>query len=72
MLNAVVIADSRESAESEAGDILISGAKVYAEIGEILLKKKTIAGKPTIVFKSLGLAAEDAGAAELVLNAESA
>jgi ornithine cyclodeaminase len=69
MLSAVVIADSRESAESEAGDILIAGASVFAEIGEILLRKKTIIGNPTIVFKSLGLAAEDAGAAELVLRA---
>jgi ornithine cyclodeaminase len=69
MLSAVVIADSRESAESEAGDILIAGASVFAEIGEILLRKKTIIGNPTIVFKSLGLAAEDAGAAELVLHA---
>jgi ornithine cyclodeaminase/alanine dehydrogenase-like protein (mu-crystallin family) len=68
MLGATVIADSRASAESESGDILISGAKVYAEIGEILLKVKTIEGKPTIVFKSLGLAAEDAGAAELILK----
>jgi ornithine cyclodeaminase len=68
MLSATVIADSRASAEVEAGDILISGAKVYAEIGEILLKIKTIEGKPTIVFKSLGLAAEDAGAAELMLK----
>jgi ornithine cyclodeaminase len=72
MLKAVVIADSRESAESEAGDILLSGAKVFAEIGEILLETKTIVGKPTIVFKSLGLAAEDAGAAELVLAAANA
>jgi ornithine cyclodeaminase len=68
MLSATVIADSRASAEAEAGDILLSGAKVFAEIGEILLSIKTIAGKPTIVFKSLGLAAEDAGAAELVLG----
>lgn len=68
MLGSTVIADSRASAESEAGDILISGAKVFAEIGEILLKIKTIEGRPTIVFKSLGLAAEDAGAAELVLR----
>jgi ornithine cyclodeaminase len=68
MLSATVIVDSRASAESEAGDILIPGAKVFAEIGEILLKVKTIEGMPTIVFKSLGLAAEDAGAAELVLK----
>jgi ornithine cyclodeaminase len=68
MLSSVVIADSRESAESESGDILLSGAKVYAEIGEILLGAKKIEGQPTIVFKALGLAAEDAAAAELVLS----
>jgi ornithine cyclodeaminase len=69
MLGAIVIADSRESAETEAGDILLSGAKVFAELGEMLLNLKTVEGRPTVVFKSLGLAAEDAGAAELVLNA---
>jgi ornithine cyclodeaminase len=69
MLGAVVIADNRESAETESGDVLIAGASVYAELGEILLKQKTIVGHPTIVFKSLGLAAEDAAAAELVLRA---
>jgi ornithine cyclodeaminase len=66
MQSAVVLADSRASAESESGDILLSGAKVFAELGEILIGIKTISGYPTIVFKSLGLAAEDAGAAELV------
>jgi ornithine cyclodeaminase/alanine dehydrogenase-like protein (mu-crystallin family) len=69
MLKSIVIADSRESAETEAGDILLSGATVFAELGEILLDLKRIEGKPTIVFKSLGLAAQDAGAAELVLKA---
>jgi ornithine cyclodeaminase len=68
MLSATVIADSRACAEAEAGDILISGATVFAELGEVLLKIKTIEGRPTIVFKPLGLAAEDAGAAELVLK----
>jgi ornithine cyclodeaminase len=67
MQGAIVLADSKASAESEAGDILLSGAKVFAELGEILLGTKTITGHPTIVFKSLGLAAEDAGAAELVM-----
>jgi ornithine cyclodeaminase/alanine dehydrogenase-like protein (mu-crystallin family) len=69
MQSAIVLADSRSSAECESGDILLSGAKVFAELGEILLGTKVITGRPTIVFKSLGLAAEDAGAAELVMAA---
>jgi thiomorpholine-carboxylate dehydrogenase len=64
-----VIVDSREAARVEAGDILMSGASVYAELGEIVGGTK---GKPTaerVVFKSLGLAVEDLAAAKLVLDA---
>jgi thiomorpholine-carboxylate dehydrogenase len=66
----VVIADQREAAEKESGDVLLSGASVYAEIGEIL--SGAIAHPPegsTVIFKSLGLAIEDAAAAELVFRA---
>lgn len=70
MRQSVVIADQREAAEKESGDVMLSGAKIYAEIGEILSKK--IAPPPagsTIVFKSLGQAVEDAVAAKLVFDA---
>jgi len=66
----VVIADSRESAEQEAGDVMLSGASVYAEIGQILAgtRPRPPAGA-TIVFKALGQAVEDAAAARLVYDA---
>jgi len=66
----VVVADQREAAEHESGDVRGSGARVYAELGEILSGR--IAAPPdgqTVIFKSLGLAVEDAVAARLVYDA---
>jgi thiomorpholine-carboxylate dehydrogenase len=65
-----VIADQREAAEKESGDVILSGAPIYAELGEILLgrKERPPAGRP-VIFKSLGLAIEDAVAARLVYEA---
>jgi thiomorpholine-carboxylate dehydrogenase len=66
----VVIADSRHSAEHEAGDVMRSDATVAAEIGEILAG--TAAAPPpgtTVVFKALGQAVEDAVSARLVYDA---
>jgi thiomorpholine-carboxylate dehydrogenase len=64
-----VVVDSREAAMVESGDILLSGAQVYAELGEILSGKKPKPSAETIVFKSLGLAVEDLAAAKLVMDA---
>jgi ornithine cyclodeaminase len=66
----LLIADSRHSAEHEAGDVIDSGATVAAEIGEIL--GGTRAAPPpgtTVIFKALGQAVEDAVAARLVYEA---
>ncbi|MBV9759080.1 MAG: ornithine cyclodeaminase family protein [Acidobacteriaceae bacterium] len=67
MRTATVIVESRESAACESAEIVQSGAPVYAELGELLAGKvnKPEAGK-TIVFKSLGIGAEDIAAARLV------
>ena len=66
----VLVVDSRESAALESGDIILSGAKPGAEIGEILAgtRPRPAAGA-TVVFKSLGQAVEDACAARLVYDA---
>jgi ornithine cyclodeaminase/alanine dehydrogenase-like protein (mu-crystallin family) len=66
----VVVADSREAALNESGDVILSGAQVYAEIGEILAgtRPRPAAGA-TIIFKALGQAVEDAVAARLVFEA---
>ena len=67
----IVIADRADSAREEAGDIRLSGATVFAEIGEILLGKKTLPPDTNIVFKALGQAVEDAVAAQLVIQSHS-
>jgi thiomorpholine-carboxylate dehydrogenase len=66
----IVIADSYEAAAQESGDVILSGAKVWAEIGEILAgtRPRPPAGA-TIIFKALGQAVEDAVAARLVYDA---
>ena len=62
-----VIADSRESAQTEAGDVIGANATVQVEIGELLADPSLLppAGTTTI-FKALGQAVEDAVAANLV------
>jgi ornithine cyclodeaminase len=66
----VIVADSRHSALHESGDVILSKAEVYAEIGEIIagVKPPPPAGA-TVIFKSLGQAVEDAVAAGLVFEA---
>ena len=65
-----LIADSRHAAEVESGDVIESGARVSAEIGEILAGTKPApAPGETWVFKALGQAVEDAAAARLVYDA---
>jgi len=62
----VVFVDSREGALKESGDVILSGAKVYAELGEALVGKVPSRANETTVFKSLGMAVEDIAAATLV------
>jgi thiomorpholine-carboxylate dehydrogenase len=63
----VVVADSYQAAREEAGDIILSGATVSAELGEILAGTRPRPPQgTTIVFKALGQAVEDAVAARLV------
>ena len=61
-----VFVDSREGALRESGDILLSGAKIYAELGEALAGKVPSQAHKTTVFKSLGMAIEDVAAAMLL------
>ena len=62
----VVFVDSREGATKESGDIILSGAKIYAELGEALDGKVPPRANETTIFKSLGMAVEDISAAMLV------
>jgi thiomorpholine-carboxylate dehydrogenase len=65
----VVFVDSREGAMKESGDIILSGAKIHAELGEALSGKEPSRGGETTIFKSLGMAVEDIAAAMLVYRA---
>lgn len=66
-MQGAVVVDSRDAAAVESGDILLSGATIYAEIGEILAGKRPKPSAEHTVFKSLGLAVEDLAAGKLVL-----
>lgn len=66
MQNSVVFVDSREAAMKESGDVILSGAKIYAELGEAFAGKIPPRAEKTTIFKSLGMAVEDIIAASLV------
>ena len=66
VMSGTLIAESRQGAESESGDVLLSGARVYAEIGEILAGSVAVPPPGRRVFKSLGMAIEDLTSAALV------
>ncbi len=68
MANTLVV-DSREAVLKESGDVILSGAKIYAEIGEIFAGFKKAPLSATTVFKSVGIAIEDIAAAKLVYDA---
>jgi ornithine cyclodeaminase/alanine dehydrogenase-like protein (mu-crystallin family) len=68
MRNTLVV-DSREAVQQESGDVILSGATIYAEIGEIFAGTKRAAPSETTIFKSVGIAAEDLAAAKLVYEA---
>jgi ornithine cyclodeaminase/alanine dehydrogenase-like protein (mu-crystallin family) len=68
-----IVAESRASVERESGDILLSGAQVQAEIGEVLANPSyPIQRGSRILFKSVGMAIEDLVAARLVWQTRSA
>jgi thiomorpholine-carboxylate dehydrogenase len=68
----VVLVDSREGALKEAGDLILSSAKIYAELGEVLDAKVSGRANETTIFKSLGMAVEDIVAAMLVYRSAKA
>jgi thiomorpholine-carboxylate dehydrogenase len=68
-MRATLVVDSREAVGQEAGDVILSGAPIYAEAGEIFSgAKEPPPQSQTTVFKSVGLACEDIAAAKLVVE----
>ena len=68
LIRRTLVVDSREAAEAESGDILATGAPIAAEIGAVIAGDASVDLAATRVFKSGGLAVEDAAAAALVLE----
>ena len=66
MKQSIVFVDSREGALKESGDVILSRAKIYAELGEALSGKVPSQANKTTIFKSLGMAVEDIAAATVV------
>ena len=65
----VVVVDSREAVLKESGDVILSGARIHAEAGEIFAGTRPAPIAQTTVFKSVGLAIEDIATARLVYEA---
>ena len=69
MARARLVVDSKAAALKESGDVILSGAKIFAEAGEVFANVRRPAPGVTTVFKSLGLAVEDIATARLVYDA---
>jgi ornithine cyclodeaminase/alanine dehydrogenase-like protein (mu-crystallin family) len=67
MANRLVV-DSREAVSKESGDVILSNATIYAEVGEIFAGAKSSPVSETTVFKSVGIAVEDIATAKLVFD----
>jgi thiomorpholine-carboxylate dehydrogenase len=65
----IVVVDSREAVLKESGDVILSGATIYAEVGEIFAGERKLPASATTIFKSVGIATEDIAAAKLVYDA---
>ncbi|XP_078595932.1 ketimine reductase mu-crystallin-like [Branchiostoma floridae x Branchiostoma japonicum] len=68
VLSSVVYVDTKEAAPKESGDIILSKAEVYGEVGEVILGKKEAFKDKTTIFKSLGISIEDVVTAKLVYD----
>ena len=65
MRGSFIVADSRAAVMKEAGDILLAGAGVDAELGEVLAARVTVPPGRRRVFESVGIAVENVAAAQL-------
>jgi thiomorpholine-carboxylate dehydrogenase len=64
----VVVVESREAVAKESGDVILSGATIHAEVGELFSGSRVIATSETTIFKSVGVAVEDVATAKLVFD----
>jgi thiomorpholine-carboxylate dehydrogenase len=64
----ILVVDSREAVAKESGDVILSGARIYAEAGELFAGTKPSPRSETTVFKSVGMAIEDVATAKLIFD----
>ena len=64
-----LVVESREAALRESGDVILSGSPIHAELGELLSREAFEPPAGRVIYKSLGIAAEDIVAARLVYEA---
>ena len=69
VMGGCLIAESRQGSEHESGDVILSGAKVFAELGEVLAGVAPTLPHGRLVFKSLGMAIEDLVGASIAWKA---
>jgi Predicted ornithine cyclodeaminase, mu-crystallin homolog len=62
----VIVVDSRSAVALEAGDIILSKAKITAEAGEVFSGKIAIDPSRTTLFKSVGLGVQDIATAHFL------
>lgn len=74
MHTSYLVAESRDCVGRESGDVRHSGAKIEAEIGEILAEPEaqSIPLSGRVVYKTVGMAIEDLAAARVVWKARGA
>jgi thiomorpholine-carboxylate dehydrogenase len=69
VMQGCLIVESRQSAQIESGDVILSGAKVFAELGEVLSGTAPPLPAGRVVFKSVGMGIEDLVGASLAWKA---
>ena len=65
----VIVVESREAVMAESGDVILSKAVIYAEIGELFAGTMACPVTETTVYKSVGIAVEDVATAKIVFDA---
>ena len=72
MQRATIYVESREAALKESGDVIAAG-KAIVEIGEVIAGQQPArrSADEITLFKSVGVAAEDVAAADLVYQRKS-
>ena len=68
-MHKTLVVDSREAVLKESGDVILSKAPIFAEMGEIFAGRKAVPRSATTIFKSVGIAVEDIASARLVYDA---